>query len=232
MDDRAQWLQSSLTPQLATFVLPETQALIDEAEIRSGNPVHVVVDPDLVVSATIRIARHGVQQHFLQVKPSGASDYFIANQIIFMLRMVELPTDQRFDFSPTSAAAVEMSKIARTAPMAAGVAGPDGTSVTDSLAKWALMQVRSIPIGMRADQKIFRDMPALRASTETGIGEQNRDNLSAIQRVQGLVPLPEQHFWPAAAYALFSDRLLGRSLYSVPFDAMGLNEGGRQLLRL
>ncbi|MEO8839621.1 MAG: hypothetical protein ABI351_13030 [Herbaspirillum sp.] len=39
-------------------MLPETQALIDEAEIRSGNPVHVIVDRDLAVSATIRMAGH------------------------------------------------------------------------------------------------------------------------------------------------------------------------------
>ncbi len=195
-------------------MLPETQALIDEAEIRSGNPVHVIVDRDLAVSATIRMARHGVRQHIVQVKPSKASDYFIANQILFMLRMVELPENQRFDFSPNDAGATAMAEIVRSAPMAEDVVGPDGTSISDGLAKWALMQVRSIPIGMRVDQKIFRDMPSLRASLETGIGEQNRDNLSAIQRAQGLVPLPEQHFWPAAA------------------EAMGFNDGGRELLRL
>lgn len=144
-------------------MLPETQALIDEAEIRSGNPVHVIVDRDLAVSATIRMARHGVRQHIVQVKPSKASDYFIANQILFMLRMVELPENQRFDFSPNDAAATAMAEIVRSAPMAEDVVGPDGTSISDGLAKWALMQVRSIPIGMHVDQKIFRDMPSAKA---------------------------------------------------------------------
>lgn len=194
--------------------------------------MHVVLERDLAVSATIQIARHGVRQHVLQVKPSDASDYFIANQTLVMLRMIELPTQQRFDFSPTDAAAVAMAEIVRFAPMKEAGIGSHDTSIADALAQWALMQVRSLPICMRVDQNIFRDMPALRASMEAGIGEQNRDNLRAIQSVQGLIPLPEQHFWPAAAYALFSDRLLGRSLYSVPFDAMGFNDGGRELLRL
>lgn len=214
-------------------MLPETQALVNQAEAKSGKPVLVYIDRGLDVSATIQVARRGALQHVLRVKPSDALDYFVANQVLFMLRIAELPVGQRFDCAPTGVGDKAMAEILQQqvpAPEERARQWPD--SVAGRLAKWAVMQVRSIPIGMRVDQQIFRDMPTLRASLEAGIAEQNRDNLQAIQRVRSVVSLPERYFWPAAAYALFSDRLLGRSLSSVPFDALGLSDGGRTLLRL
>lgn len=213
-------------------MLPETKVLLDQTLARTGKPVHVVMDRDLPVSATIRIARHGAQQHLLHVRPSAASDYFIANQVIFMLRIVELPARDRFDFSPTDAGTYAMVETIRSTLLAKHGDDQDNDLAAQNLAKWALMQVRSIPIGMRVDQQIFRDMPALRTSLQAGIAEQNRSNLEAIQRMQGLIALPEQHLWPATAYALFADRLSGNSLFSVPFEAIGFGEGGRELLRL
>lgn len=216
-----------------SVLLPETQTLVDQAEARSGKPVFVYIDRELDVSATIQVARRGALQHVLRVKPSDALDYFVANQVLFMLRMVELPADQRFDCGPTGVGDTAMAEVVqRQGPARWEHAAQAPDSVASRLANWAVMQVRSIPIGMRVDQQIFRDMPALRASLEAGVTEQNRDNLQAIQRIRTIVSLPERYFWPASAYALFSDRLLGRSLLSVPFDALGLSSGGRSLLRL
>lgn len=210
-------------------MLPETQSLVDQAGTRTGKLVQVLVDGDLQVSASIQLARHGVQMHFVRVRPSAAADYFIANQVIVMLRILELPVADQFDFVSTAKADAEMVRTLRTA-LAKGVEA-DATLI-GNFTKWALMQIRSIPIGMRADQQVFRDMPALRNSMQAGLKEQNESNLAAIHRVRSLASLPDQYFWPAAAYALFTDRLTGTSLYAVPFEAMGFGQGGRELLRL
>lgn len=213
-------------------MLPETQSLVDQAGTRTGKPVQVLVDGDLQVSASIQLARHGVQMHIVKVRPSDAADYFIANQVIVMLRILELPAEDQFDFVSTATADAEMAKTLRTGLMRGGQEVDVDATLVGNFTKWALMQVRSIPIGMRADQQVFRDMPTLRSSMRAGLKEQNESNLAAIQRLQGLASLPQEYFWPAATYALFTDRLTGTSLYSVPFEAMGFGRGGRELLRL
>jgi hypothetical protein len=213
-------------------MLPATRELIDEAAAHTGRPIHVLMDAELEVSASIQIARHGAAQHMLRVRPSEAADYFIANQVLFMLRLLELPVADRFDFSPALAADAAMAETLR------GCLGPGGPEIRNddplvqNFTRWALMQLRSIPIGMRVDQQIFRDMPSLRASLQAGFKEQNQSNFAAIQRLEHLASLPRRYLWPAAAYALFTDRLTGESLHAVPFEAMGLGQGGRDLLRL
>ncbi len=213
-------------------MLPETHALIDSAERRTGRPVHVLVDPDLPTSASIQIARHGAPAHIVRVRTSDeASDYLIARQILFMLRMVELPTTERFDFAPTGTGDRAMGKVVRPHVASIGLSDADSAAFAAGVTKWILMDLRSRPVGMRVDQQIFRDMPALRGSFEAGAANENDANLKAMQRMQGLIRLPERYYWPSTAYALFADRLLGTTLYSVPFDAMGFAAGGHQLLR-
>lgn len=213
-------------------MLPATRELIDAAAARTGKPIHVLTDAALEVSASIQIARYGAPQHVLRVRPSEAADYFIANQVLFMLRLLELPVEDRFDFSPVPAADAAMAETLR------GSLGPGSPEIGNdgplvkNFTRWALMQLRSIPIGMRVDQQIFRDMPLLRTSLQAGFKEQNQSNFAAIQRLGGVASLPERYFWPAAAYALFTDRLTGESLHAVPFEAMGLGQGGGDLLRL
>lgn len=137
-------------PRREPSVLPETQVLVDQAEAKSGKPVFVYIDRGLDVSATIQVARRGALQHVLRVKPSDALDYFIANQVLFMLRMVELPMGQRFDCAPTGVGDKVMAEILQQqvpAPEERAEQGPG--SVAGRLAKWAVMQVRSTPTNVR-----------------------------------------------------------------------------------
>lgn len=162
-------------------MLPETQSLVDQAGIRAGKPIHVLMDQNSDVSASVQLARHGAQMHLVKVRPSDAADYFVANQVIVMLRILELPAEDQFDFVSTATADAEMMKVLRTGLMQGGQEVDVDATLVGNFTKWALIQVRSIPIGMRADQQVFRGMPALRSSMRAGLKEQNESNLAALR---------------------------------------------------
>jgi len=142
-----------------------------------------------------------------------------------------VPEADRFDFAalPTAPAAVARELAGSPLFLRLDQAAKDSYSAM--IAKWLLMQVRSIPIGMRIDQILFRDEPTLRDQLVAGLVSQNQENYAAYSRSLGHVTLPDRCYGPMAAYALFSDRLIGRAQFGIPFEASGLSEIGRELLR-
>lgn len=108
------------------------------------------------------------------------------------------------------------------------VLGPFAAAVAD----WALMQLRSLPVGMRIDQWIRDTIPVLRSQQEETIAEIQQQNLEATTRAIGRLTVPRHLAATNAAHALFADRLLGREWYAIPYRAMGLTDDGQRLLSL
>lgn len=211
---------------------PATQQLLRAAEALSGTPIQVLFDVDLPILARVQIARHGASHHVLVVRPGPTSDYAVANQLEFLTRLFSLPKDDRYDFvstpQATSYASALVDRMLRR-HNSLDVAGL--TSVTQTFMQWAMSSARSNPIGMRIDQAIFRDVPALRDSLLAGIRAQNDLNLVGMRSLQESFKIPAALAGPAAAYAIFVDRLLGGGDNVIPFEAMGFVEEGRVLLR-
>jgi hypothetical protein len=210
---------------------PETQAVIEQLVALSGTPLEFMRDPGLSVLASLQIARHGAPYHVLRYRPSNDSlDYIVAQQVGFVMRMFALPADLRVDFAATGEGEESMRDMIRasTSPSQAD------TALLPEFAKqvhqWALMQVRSIPIGMRVDAWLYRDYESLHELQALGLASQQQMNANLLgQRVGGL-SAPVAQLAPAAAFALFTDRLLGTQRYAIPFEAAGVLAEGRTLL--
>jgi hypothetical protein len=206
--------------------------LIAEAESLSGRPIQVIHDAELATSAAVRYARDGASHHLVMVRPGPAADYFVANQVGFISRLFSVPAEERTSFIVLGAAAdaAAADLVARHLPnVSADDAG--ARRAMRSIIDWVLLNVRSFPVVMRIDQRIFRDYPGLREAFLAGVRAQNDENFGAISSLRQQLPgLPTRYFGPAAAYAIFADRLLGGAHLAVPFEAMGLIQDGRKLM--
>lgn len=212
---------------------PETQALVQQLVALSGKPLEFMRDPGLSVLASLQIARNGAQYHVLRYRPSNDPlDYIVAQQVGFALRMFALPADLRVDFAATGAGEKAMKELIRASTSPSQANRALLPEFAKQVHQWALMQVRSIPIGMRVDDWLYRDYESLRELQAIGLASQQQMNANLLgQRVGGL-SAPVAHLAPAAAFALFTDRLLGTQRYAIPFEAAGVLAEGRTLLEI
>ena len=99
-------------------------------------------------------------------------------------------------------------------------------------AHWAMMNLRSYAIGMRIDQWLADAYPALREPQAAGMDALQQENLQLLSKRLGNMPIPVPLLGPVAAYALFADRLLGKSVYAIPYRAAGVRDLGVELLSI
>jgi hypothetical protein len=215
------------------LLLRETKALLDRIEKLSGRSVQFVADSALPLLTTIQTARHGAPFHLLRYRPSGTPlDYRIAFQAGYTLRLFEVDEADRFDFAPSASATTAVEEL-----VAGGLPLSDSEKATlkpfaEFVARWALLQLRSLPIGLRIDQWIYDSMPVLRSQQAEGMAEIQQQNLDASTRSVGRLNVPPHLAATNAAYALFCDRLLGKDWYVLPYRAMGLLEDGKKLVSI
>lgn len=100
------------------------------------------------------------------------------------------------------------------------------------VAQWALMNLRSLPIGMRIDQWIASECPDLRELQASSIALQQQQNVDLLSFRRGKLTIPTPLMGSIAAYALFADRLTGQGVYAIPYGAAGVLAQGEQLLKL
>lgn len=214
-------------------LLPETKQLIERLESLSARAVEFFRRDDLAVLATLQIARNGARAHLLHYRLSNEPiDYVVCQQVGIVLRMFQLPADERMDFASNESGekALEAMLIAssslsksdkRALPMFA-----------KRVNQWALTQIRSIPVGMRVDAWLQASFPNLHDLAERGIAAQQQMNADILSLRVGNLTIPSIQLAPPAAYALFADRLLGTSRYAIPFEAAGALPDGKILLNL
>lgn len=211
-------------------LLPETKNLVAQLEQLSHRHVEFMRVDSLPVLASIKLARNGAPYHILQYRPSNCPlDYYIAQQVGIALRMFEQPEGQRFDLSSNGFGEKALESIIKAS---ARISSEDMELLpmfVKSVHQWALMQLRSIPIGMRVDAWLFESFPNMRDAIKDGLAEQQQMNAAALGMRVGKLTPPKNQFVPATAYALFTDRLMGTS-YSIPFKAAGALDDGIELL--
>jgi hypothetical protein len=205
--------------------------LLDEVERVTGKPVQIMRDPGLGVMTTIQTARRGAPFHILRYKPTDAPlDYFVAYQVGMLLRHFRVPPNERFDLAPLSDGAQGAGALLRVLP---GLGKQDLEllpQMAGVIAQWAMLTLRSIPIGMRVDDALARDYPELRELQVAGVAEQYRQNLQALSTRVGRLSVPSTLLGLNAAQALHADRLLGANRFTTPYRAAGALEHGQELL--
>lgn len=212
---------------------PETMEILKRVETLSGCPVEFKPDSSLALRATLQMARDGAPAHILRYRPANEpQDYWVAYQAGYALRLFDLPPNERFNFASTGDGLEQVSTLLKTGqPLTA----EDKTLLpefAEMTLHWALLNLRSYAIGMRIDQWIADKYPSLRDMQAVGVDFLQQENLLLLSRRLGNLSIPVPLLAPVAAYALFSDRLLGTSIYAIPYRAAGVLEPGKELLRI
>ena len=210
-----------------------TKGILKRVEEQTGKSIQLMQDEKLSVLATLQMARNGADFHVLRYRPSTEPlDYLVAYQAGFVIRLFETEPGQRFDFAPSPTAGQYVEPL-----LAAGQA----LGVTEKralpefarfVAQWALMNLRSLPIGMRIDRWIATEYTELKELQLTSIGLQQQQNVDLLSYSLGKLTIPTPLMGAIAAYAVFADRMMDGGAFSIPYEAAGALGQGRELLSL
>ena len=212
---------------------PDTMGILQRIETLSGRPVEFKPDSSLTLRATLQLARNGAPAHVLRYRPANEPlDYWVVYQAGYLLRLLELPPGERFDFAATGTAAGQVEELLATGQPMTDTDKATLPQFAQMTAHWAMMNLRSYAIGMRIDQWLADAYPSLRESQVAGMDALQQENLQLLSKRLGSLSIPVPLLGPVAAYALFADRLLGRSVYSIPYRAAGVLDLGAELLAI
>ena len=210
-----------------------TLGLLERIEVLSGRPVEFKPDSSLTLRATLQFARNGAPAHVLRYRPSNDPlDYWVAYQAGYLLRLLELPPAERFDFAGTGTAPGHVEELLATGQPLTGEGKSALVKFAQMTAHWALINLRSYAVGMRIDQWLADERPDLRALQADGVDAMQQENLQLLSKRIGTLSIPVPLLAPVAAYALLVDRLLGKTVYAIPYRAAGVLDLGADLLSI
>lgn len=212
---------------------PETLGLLQRIETLSGRPVEFKPDATLTLRATLQLARNGAPAHVLRYRPVNEQlDYWVAYQAGYLLRLLELPPSERFDFAGTGSAPARVEELLTAGLKMTEAEQSAAPRFAEAAAHWAMMNLRSFAIGMRIDQWLADKHPDLHLLQRQGMDALQQENLQLLSQRVGKLAIPVPLLGPVAAYALFADRLLGKTTYAIPFRAAGALDLGAELLSI
>jgi hypothetical protein len=159
-------------------------------------------------------------------------DYWVAYQAGYLLRLLELPPSERFDFSGTGVAGDRVHELLTAGLDLNDTERSEAPGFANAVAHWAMVNLRSYAIGLRIDHWIADEYPSLKAMQRQGMDAIQEENLRLLSRRSGKLTIPVSLLGPVAASALFADRLLGRSTYAIPYRAAGVLDLGSALLAI
>jgi len=211
--------------------------IMDQLHELSGKPVLVQADPTLKTLSTIRIARGPAPVHVVLYNPASASfaDYLIAYQCGFAIRIFQLPESDRFDLTSSYRGQRDSEKLvnekAQQSDLPLNKAGRLG--LRDQMLNGLLIQLRSVPIGLRIDHWIASTYPALKDQQAISIRRQLNDNLESLRpEIKRFAPeqIHRANVSMNAAFAAFWSRLWGEAMLNAPYKATGHFGTGEELL--
>lgn len=182
---------------------PETLGILQQIETLSGRPVEFKPDASLTLRATLQLARNGASAHVLRYRPVNEPlDYWVAYQAGYLLRLLELPPSERFDFAGTGSAPARVEELLTAGLKMTEAEQSAAPRFAEAAAHWAMMNLRSFAIGMRIDQWLADDHPELRALQAQGIEALQQENLRLLSQRAGRLAIPVPLLAPLAAGAL------------------------------
>lgn len=203
----------------------------------TNTPVEVVEDATLQVLAVVTTAKPGVPFHLVRVNPNlGNADYVIAYQCGFLLRQAALLAEDRWQFGISRTGLASVERL---------ISGPGGVGpklrlpatavaeLTKHLTSGILVQLRSMPIGMRIDTWISAEYPSLRGLQVASMKSQCAINTQVLTpQVREMTP---PTIWRAnvalnAAYATFAATTVQDVALTLPYEAIGFKEEGQTVV--
>jgi hypothetical protein len=160
--------------------------MLQTIETLSGRPVEFKPDSSLSLRATLQLARNGAPAHVLRYRPSNDPlDYWVAYQAGYLLRLLELPTSERFDFSGTGLAGDRVHELLTAGLTLTEAERSEAPGFANAVAHWAMVNLRSYAIGLRIDRWIAEEYPSLKAMQRQGMDAIQEENLRLLSRRSG-----------------------------------------------
>jgi hypothetical protein len=215
----------------------EVEDATKAVERASGIPVVVQPDPTLKLIARVVIARGPAPAHVVLFNPGygEATDYHIVFQCGFVLRAYLTPPALRFDIGSTEPGSQEADRLVSDHLRRTKVNLPDAVrgQLRDQLYDGLLLQLRSVPVGMRVDAWIGETYPALAAQQKASALRQLGENQAALSpKIKAIAPdkIYRASVGMNAALAAFWGRALGDPTQTVPYKVAGHSGTGERLL--
>jgi hypothetical protein len=157
------------------------QEVVAQVESVTGYPVHVQSDPNLNVLATVKAANPSVPFTLVRVRPdnTGTNEYVVCFQCGFVLRQASLPEGEGWDIAAAYRGRKELDRVIQKS-MAGKVSQDARSAFVENLLGGLIVQLRSVPIGLRVDQWIHKQYPALADQQRSSIERQLNDNLAVL----------------------------------------------------
>jgi len=215
-----------------------TRQILNLVERTTGYPVLVTEDRSITTLATVQMARGDAPAHSITYNPAADTqpDYLITYQCGFILRLFANPPSHRWDL----AAAAHGREIVHRL-----LSGPDGPArklnlapqdvekLRDQLFDGLMLQLRSIPVGLRVDAWILREHQELAPLQRSAVLRQVQDNQATLAPdVRKIAPAKvyKASVSMNAAFALFWSRQWNDPALSLPYKSAGFEKPGTLLL--
>jgi len=215
------------------------EELCRSVEEISGKPVIVRADPNLKLITNLAVARETAPAHVISFNPKyrETADYSIAFQCGLLLRIFRTPPEDRFDLATTGVGRQEVGMLLKAQLRKSDIklAELQRHRLRDQVYDGLILQLRSVPAGLRVDAWIRETYPALAEQQRISAARQLAENLGALSpKVKELAPgkVYRANIAMNAALALFFARLLGDPTAALPYRVGGTVAVGEQLLAL
>jgi hypothetical protein len=204
-------------------LLKSTQDILELITEKTQKPFSIIKKPDLLTTATIKIARKNMASHLLYYKDDkdGILDHLIAHECGHIYRIWGVPpeerkmvyTDDENRQHALSQIGNELLRLTNEIPME-----KLGT-IFDHWFHGIISQVTNIPVDMRIEKWIFDNYPGLRDSQISSIDRQMKEATQVLsKRVKDLTP---KKLYDASNYINYSlaismESLIGKK-YTAPY---------------
>jgi hypothetical protein len=217
-------------------VRKEVIRLVEEM---TGVPVVVTPDPSLHTLAAVMIARHSAPAHVVTYNPlmGAGTDYAVCFQCGFVLRAFSPQEVDRFDFGGSWHGRKDVEKLLAEHLRGKRLSLPKDvrSQLKDQLFDGLMVQLRSVPVGLRVDAWLGREYPDLLDQQRIVITRQMKDNLKSLgPEVRKFSPDKVFNASVAmnATFAAFWSKTWNDPLPVAPYRETGHLSAGEALLQL
>ena len=213
-------------------------AILRSVEQATGKPVVIEVDPSLPLHATLTIAREDMPVHIVRYRAAFEPEraYLVSYQCGFILRHTQAGPNHQFDLIATQAGRAEVESAIRYQLSRNKQSLPDKVlrGLRDRMYDGLGLQLRSIGPGLRVDNWIAIQYPALAEQQRVAVVRQLNENARSLgPEVKEITPykILAPSLAMNAAFSLFFSRLWNDPLVTEPYRSSGQMTKGEELIR-
>jgi hypothetical protein len=214
-----------------------TRKLMAETELATGFQVAVSEDATLHTFAGVQMAAWDRPAHLIRIHPKApaAFDYYIVYYCGMIQRFFENPPEERYLFGVGEKGRYHLRKLVARLPFAKRLGELAITPICEQLLAGFMTHLRTIPIGLRADNCVFNEHPELIEMQRLAIQPQLQDNnRTATDEFRNVCPPQVFDATMAinAAFAQFWAEKWEQPELALPSKASGHWAAGEKLLNI